>query len=69
MVAALIHSTLLSDSGSDSSENKKHYYNLVKKIKKELGEVNNVSVGFMRQVIVKVFFSNDFKIIVVNYLC
>lgn len=52
MVAALIHSTLVSEPGSDTrEENKRHYYNLVKKIKKELGEVTNVSLRLVRQLI------------------
>lgn len=52
MVAALIHSTLVSEPGSDTrDENKPHYYNLVKKIKKEVGESNNVSLHLVRQLI------------------
>ena len=35
MLATLIHSTLMSDGASESrEENRRHYYNLVKKIKK-----------------------------------
>lgn len=35
MLATLIHSTLMSDAPSESrEENRRHYYNLVKKIKK-----------------------------------
>ncbi|KAF2359628.1 Mediator complex subunit Med12 [Trinorchestia longiramus] len=63
MLAALIHSTLVSDPGTDTrEENKRQYYNLVKKIKKasllacyyiilEVGELNNVSLRLVRQLI------------------
>lgn len=51
MLATLIHSTLISDSQSERDENKKHYTNLMKKLKKELGEKNNSSVRFVRQLL------------------
>ncbi|KAA0189334.1 hypothetical protein HAZT_HAZT004835 [Hyalella azteca] len=57
MLAALIHATLVSDPGTDTrEENKRQYYNLVKKIKKygisqEVGELNNVSMRLVRQLI------------------
>ncbi|MPC36417.1 Mediator of RNA polymerase II transcription subunit 12 [Portunus trituberculatus] len=39
MLATLIHSTLMSDAPSESrEENRRHYYNLVKKIKKQVKE-------------------------------
>jgi len=34
MLATLIHSTLVSDSQSEKEENRKHYQNLMKKLKK-----------------------------------
>ncbi|XP_069936794.1 mediator of RNA polymerase II transcription subunit 12-like protein, partial [Cherax quadricarinatus] len=52
MLATLIHSTLMSDGPSESrEENRRHYYNLVKKVKKEIGERNNVSLRLVRQLI------------------
>lgn len=51
MLATLIHSTLISDSQSERDENKKLYTNLMKKLKKEIGEKSNASVKFVRQLI------------------
>lgn len=51
MLATLIHSTLISDSQSERDENKKIYINLMKKLKKELGDRNNPSVRFVRQLL------------------
>lgn len=51
MLATLIHSTLISDSQSERDENKKHYTNLMKKLKKELGDKCNSSVRFVRQLL------------------
>lgn len=51
MLATLIHSTLVSDSQSDKDENKKHYQNLMKKLKKELGDRNSQSIQFVRQLL------------------
>lgn len=51
MVATLIHSTLISDSQSERDENKKLYTNLMKKLKKEIGEKSNASVKFVRQLL------------------
>ena len=58
MLATLIHSTLVSDrdasSQSDrSDENRKHhtFHNLVKKLKKEIGESNSVSTKYLRQLL------------------
>ncbi|KAG4072103.1 hypothetical protein HA402_015602 [Bradysia odoriphaga] len=51
MLATLIHSTLISDSQSERDENKKLYINLMKKLKKELGDRNNPSVRFVRQLL------------------
>lgn len=51
MLATLIHSTLISDSQSERDENKKLYINLMKKLKKELGDRNNPSVKFVRQLL------------------
>ncbi|XP_066905955.1 mediator of RNA polymerase II transcription subunit 12 isoform X3 [Halyomorpha halys] len=52
MLATLIHSTLVSDSQSDKcEENKKHYQNLMKKLKKEVGEKNSPSIQYVRQLI------------------
>lgn len=50
MLATLVHSTLvLSDSEKD--ENKKHYQNLMKKLKKELGDRNSASIQHVRQLL------------------
>lgn len=51
MLATLIHSTLVSDSQSEKDENKKHYQNLMKKLKKELGDRNSQSIQFVRQLL------------------
>lgn len=51
MLATLIHSTLVSDSQSEKDENKKHYQNLMKKLKKELGDRNSSSIRFVRQLL------------------
>ncbi|XP_076043982.1 mediator complex subunit kohtalo isoform X2 [Oratosquilla oratoria] len=52
MLATLIHSTLVSEGTSESrEENKRHYYNLVKKIKKEIGERSSVTLRLVRQLI------------------
>lgn len=51
MLATLIHSTLVSDSQSERDENKKLYTNLMKKLKKELGDKNNASIKYVRQLL------------------
>ncbi|XP_034195865.1 mediator complex subunit kohtalo [Osmia lignaria lignaria] len=51
MLATLIHSTLVSDSQSEKDENKKHYQNLMKKLKKELGDRNSPSIKYVRQLL------------------
>lgn len=51
MLATLIHSTLVSDSQSERDENKKLYTNLMKKLKKELGDANNASIKYVRQLL------------------
>ncbi|XP_020279147.1 mediator of RNA polymerase II transcription subunit 12 isoform X2 [Pseudomyrmex gracilis] len=51
MLATLIHSTLVSDSQSEKDENKKHYQNLMKKLKKELGDRNSPSIRYVRQLL------------------
>lgn len=51
MLATLIHSTLISDSQSERDENKKSYVNLIKKLKKELGDKTNASIKYVRQLL------------------
>lgn len=51
MLATLIHSTLISDSQSERDDNKKLYINLMKKLKKELGDKSNASVKYVRQLL------------------
>ncbi|XP_034934643.1 mediator of RNA polymerase II transcription subunit 12 [Chelonus insularis] len=51
MLATLIHSTLVSDSQSEKDENRKHYQNLMKKLKKELGDRNSPSIQYVRQLL------------------
>lgn len=52
MLATLIHSTLASDSSqSEKDENKKYYQNLMKKLKKELGDRKPPSVRYVRQLL------------------
>ncbi|GAB0086625.1 Mediator of RNA polymerase II transcription subunit 12 [Sergentomyia squamirostris] len=51
MLATLIHSTLVSDSQSERDDTKKSYTNLMKKLRKELGDKNNASVKFVRQLL------------------
>ena len=58
MLAALIHSTLITDRDQSNSErseesrNKHHnYHNLVKKLKKEIGECHNVTIKYLKQLL------------------
>lgn len=51
MLATLVHSTLVSDSQTEKDENKKHYQNLMKKLKKELGDRNTPSIQHVRQLL------------------
>ncbi|XP_037934116.1 mediator of RNA polymerase II transcription subunit 12-like [Teleopsis dalmanni] len=51
MLATLVHSTLVSDTQSDRDENKKSYLNLMKKLKKEIGEQTNSSIKVIRQLL------------------
>ncbi|RZF38411.1 hypothetical protein LSTR_LSTR006537 [Laodelphax striatellus] len=52
MLSTLVHSTLVSDSQSDKTdENRKHYQNLMKKLKKELGDRNSPSIQHLRQLL------------------
>lgn len=51
MLATLIHSTLVSDSQSERDETKKQYTNLMKKLRKELGDKNNPSIKYVRQLL------------------
>ncbi|XP_053693573.1 mediator of RNA polymerase II transcription subunit 12 [Sabethes cyaneus] len=51
MLATLIHSTLISDSQSERDETKKQYTNLMKKLRKELGDRNNSSIKYVRQLL------------------
>ncbi|XP_039485003.1 mediator of RNA polymerase II transcription subunit 12 isoform X1 [Drosophila santomea] len=44
MLATLVHSTLVSD-------DERHYMNLMKKLKKEIGEKNNASIRVIRQLL------------------
>jgi len=50
MLATLVHSTLVSDSQSERDD-KKLYLNLMKKLKKEIGEKNNASIRVIRQLL------------------
>ena len=51
MLATLIHSTLVSDSQTERDENKKLYTNLMKKLRKELGDKNGPSIKYVRQLL------------------
>ncbi|XP_050541697.1 mediator of RNA polymerase II transcription subunit 12 isoform X2 [Daktulosphaira vitifoliae] len=52
MLATLIHSTLVSDSQTEKGEeNRKHYQNLMKKLKKEVGEKYSPSISQVRQLL------------------
>lgn len=51
MLATLIHSTLIPDNHSERDENKKLYINLIKKLRKELGERRNPSLKLVRQLL------------------
>lgn len=51
MLATLVHSTLVSDSQIEKDENKKHYQNLMKKLRKELGDRSNPSAQHVRQLL------------------
>ncbi|KAL9908703.1 mediator complex subunit kohtalo isoform 2-T2 [Glossina fuscipes fuscipes] len=49
MLTTLVHSTLVSDGQSERDE--KFYSNLMKKLKKEIGEKNNASIKVIRQLL------------------
>ncbi|XP_046669089.1 mediator of RNA polymerase II transcription subunit 12 isoform X4 [Homalodisca vitripennis] len=52
MLATLIHSTLVSDSQSEKGEeNRKHYQNLMRKLKKEVGDKSSPSIQHLRQLL------------------
>lgn len=51
MLVTLVHSTLLTENHSERDENKKLYLNLMKKLKKEIGEKNNASIKVIRQLL------------------
>lgn len=53
MLATLIHSTLVSDSQSEKDDNKRFYQNLMKKLKKELGDKKHTSrsLQYVRQLL------------------
>ncbi|XP_067647915.1 mediator of RNA polymerase II transcription subunit 12 isoform X2 [Eurosta solidaginis] len=51
MLATLVHSTLVTESQSERDENKKLYLNLMKKLKKEIGEKTNASIKVIRQLL------------------
>ncbi|XP_017476437.1 PREDICTED: mediator of RNA polymerase II transcription subunit 12 [Rhagoletis zephyria] len=51
MLATLVHSTLITECQSERDENKKLYLNLMKKLKKEIGEKNNASIRVIRQLL------------------
>jgi mediator of RNA polymerase II transcription subunit 12 len=55
MLATLIHSTLVNDRTETdrNEESRKHtaYHTLVKKLKKEVGENNSVSIRYLRQLL------------------
>ena len=51
MLAALIHSTLVCDRDASQSERSHSYHTLVKKLKKEIGDSDSVSVKFLRQLL------------------
>ncbi|KAK0041422.1 mediator of RNA polymerase II transcription subunit 12-like protein isoform X3 [Biomphalaria pfeifferi] len=49
MLTVLIHGTLLSEGQEKGDENRKHYFNLIKKLRKELGDKNNPTIDQVRQ--------------------
>lgn len=49
MLTTLVHSTLVSDGQSERDE--RLYSNLMKKLKKEIGEKNNASIKVIRQLL------------------
>lgn len=51
MLTTIIHSTLASDTSNERDENKKHFINLVKKIRKEIGEKASRSKRVVRQLL------------------
>ncbi|XP_012157623.1 mediator of RNA polymerase II transcription subunit 12 isoform X2 [Ceratitis capitata] len=51
MLVTLVHSTLVTENHSERDENKKLYLNLMKKLKKEIGEKNNASIKVIRQLL------------------
>ncbi|XP_055373234.1 mediator of RNA polymerase II transcription subunit 12 [Condylostylus longicornis] len=51
MMATLVHSTLVTENETGRDDNKKLYNNLMKKLKKEIGEKNNGSIKYIRQLL------------------
>ncbi|KAK2719591.1 mediator of RNA polymerase II transcription subunit 12-like protein isoform X2 [Artemia franciscana] len=52
MLTSLVHSTLVTDSVSEKGEEyKKHYFNLAKKLKKELADRRSPSIAYIRQML------------------
>ncbi|XP_059156878.1 mediator of RNA polymerase II transcription subunit 12-like protein isoform X2 [Physella acuta] len=49
MLSVLIHGTLLSEGQEKGDENKKTYFNLIKKLRKELGDKNTPAIDQIRQ--------------------
>ncbi|CAL1546445.1 unnamed protein product [Lymnaea stagnalis] len=49
MLTVLIHGTLLSEGQEKGEENKKPYFNLIKKLRKELGDKNSPAIDQIRQ--------------------
>ncbi|GFO22710.1 mediator of RNA polymerase ii transcription subunit 12-like, partial [Plakobranchus ocellatus] len=51
MLTVLIHSTLLSEGQEKGDEHKRSYFNLIKKLRKELGDKNNAATDQIRQLL------------------
>ena len=51
MLATLVHSTLVSDNQTEKDDSKKLYQNLMKKLKKEIGDKSTPSIMYVRQLL------------------
>lgn len=69
MLATLIHSTLVSDSQSEKEENRKHYQNLMKKLKKvSIFFVNAFTMRLMENA-VQIKYENTSHLVFIKKAC
>ncbi len=51
MLSALIHSTLVSTDSEKNDDNRRSYLNLMKKLKKELGDKHSIAIEQLRKLL------------------